>query len=66
MNTPQELVYASLLMAVSIGMTAWRVAAHSGKVGAQVDHVLGACLAGSIGLFVVLILPYYLPGYRLR
>ncbi len=65
MNTPQELVYAGLLMAVAIGMTAWRVTAPGGKVGAQVDSVLGACLAGSIGLFVALILPYYLPGYRL-
>ncbi len=53
-------IYFALLMAVSMGLTAWRLAAAQVKVKTQVDGVLGACLVTSTGLFLV----YALPGLQ--
>lgn len=51
------VLYASVMLAVSIGMTAWRLAAAHGKVAGQVDGMLGTCLVGSGALYVAAILP---------
>ena len=51
------VLYTGLLMAVSIGMTAWRLAAAQGRFGAQVDGMLGACVVASGALFLGALLP---------
>ena len=51
------VLYTGLLMAVSVGMTAWRLVAAQGKFGDQVDGMLGACLVVSGALFVGAMLP---------
>ncbi len=51
------VLYTALLMAVSIGMTAWRLAAAQVKVGNQVDGMLGFCLVASGTVFVAALLP---------
>lgn len=50
-------IYCGLLMAVAIGMTAWRLAAADVNVRTQVDGMLGLCLVLSSGMFVVAMLP---------
>jgi hypothetical protein len=57
MVSPFMVFYASLMLAFSISMTAWRLAAAQGKVSRQVDGMLGACLVGSCTLFVAVVLP---------
>ena len=55
---PHGLVlYSAVMMAVSMGMTAWRLAASPGKVTGQVDGMLGFCLLGSALLFVTALIP---------
>lgn len=51
------VVYTALVMAVAIGMTAWRLTAAHVKVRTQVDGVLGACLVSSTVLFVAAVVP---------
>lgn len=58
------VIYTGVLMAATIGMTAWRVVAVEGKVTIQADRVLAACLLSSIGLFALFMLPHYVPGVR--
>ena len=68
MDVPEGVLYCGLLFAGTIGMTAWRVATPDGRkarVGVEVDRWLSACLISAVGLFVAVLLPYYLPGYRL-
>mgnify|MGYP001459864236 CR=1 FL=1 len=50
-------IYFALLMAVSMGLTAWRLVAAEVKFRTQVDGVLGACLVASTGLFLLEALP---------
>ena len=57
MSQANLVVYTALVMAVAIGLTAWRLAAAHGKVRAQVDGVLGACLVVSGVLFISAVLP---------
>jgi len=58
MNDPTGLVmYSGLLVAVAIGLTAWRLVAADGRIARQVDGMLGFCLLGSGGLFVACLLP---------
>lgn len=58
MNDPYGLVlYSGLLVAVAIGLTAWRLVAADGKIARQVDGMLGFCLLGSASLFVACLLP---------
>lgn len=64
MDAPAGVLYTGMLMAISVGMTAWRVAAAQVRFGVDVDRVLGACLILSTGLFVAVLLPHYLPGLR--
>lgn len=56
------VIYTGVLMAATMGMTAWRVVAVQGKVTLQADRVLAACLLTSIGLFALFMLPHYVPG----
>jgi hypothetical protein len=68
MDVPEGVLYVGLLLAVSAGMTAWRVGTTDGRkvrVQPEVDRWLGACLIAAAGLFVAVLLPCYLPGYRL-
>ncbi|MEZ0579827.1 hypothetical protein [Nocardioides sp. MH1] len=58
------VIYTGILMAVSLGMTAWRVVAVQGKITLETDRALAACLICSIGLFVAFLLPHYVPGIR--
>jgi hypothetical protein len=58
------VIYTGVLMAATIGMTAWRVVAVDGKVTLQADRVLAACLVTSVGLFALFMLPHYVPGIR--
>ncbi len=51
------VLYTGLMMAITVGMTAWRLVAAEGKVGVQVDSVLGLCLVTSGVLFVAALLP---------
>lgn len=51
------VLYTALVMAVSIGLTAWRLASAHGKVRTQVDGMLGFCLVTSTVLFVSAVLP---------
>ncbi|MDZ5619953.1 hypothetical protein [Nocardioides bizhenqiangii] len=51
------VLYTGLLMAVSVGMSAWRLAVPRGSFGSQVDGLLGACLVVSGALFVSALLP---------
>ena len=57
MTESSLVLYTGLLMAVALGMTAWRLAAAEGKFGTQVDGMLGACLVSSGALFVGALLP---------
>lgn len=57
METDQLTLYFALLMAVSMGLTAWRLAAAEVKVKTQVDGALGFCLVASSGLFLVYAAP---------
>lgn len=57
MSQADLVVYTALVMAVAVGLTAWRLAASHGKVRAQVDGVLGACLVTSGVLFISAVLP---------
>jgi len=50
-------IYFALMLGVSMGLTAWRLAAARVKVRAQVDGVLGACLVVSTGFFTMAMLP---------
>jgi hypothetical protein len=51
------VLYTALVMAVAIGLTAWRLASAQGRVSTQVDGMLGACLVTSGVLFVSAVLP---------
>ena len=51
------VLYTALVMAVSIGLTAWRLASAQGRVSTQVDGMLGACLVTSGALFLAAVLP---------
>lgn len=51
------VLYTGLLMAVSLGMSAWRLAAAQGRFTAQVDGMLGACLVTSGAVFVSALVP---------
>ena len=57
MSAATMVIYTGLLMAVTVGMTAWRLAAVRGTVRTQVDATLGACLITSAVLFVAAVLP---------
>lgn len=58
MTEANDLVlYTALVMAVSIGLTAWRLSSACGKVRTQVDGMLGFCLVTSGVLFISAILP---------
>lgn len=57
MSAATMVIYTGLLMAVAVGMTAWRLAAVRGRVSTQVDGMLGACLISSGLLFVVAVTP---------
>ncbi len=57
MSSTFMVLYASLMLALSIGMTAWRLAGAQGKVAGQVDGMLGTCLLASGTLYVAVILP---------
>lgn len=58
MSAMSELaLLCGLSMAVSIGMTAWRLVASTGKFKTQVDGVLGACLVVSGTLFLASLVP---------
>ena len=68
MNVPEGVLYVGLLLAVSVGVTAWRVATPEGRrtrVGPDVDRWMTACLIAAVGLFLAVLLPFYLPGFRL-
>ena len=56
-QTSNLVLYTALVMAVAIGLTAWRLASGQIKVRTQVDGVLGACLVTSGVLFVSAVLP---------
>jgi hypothetical protein len=51
------VLYTALLMAVTVGLTAWRLVVADVKVRSQVDGVLGACLITSGILFVAAVTP---------
>ena len=51
------VVYTALVMAVSIGLSAWRLASAHVKVSTQVDGMLGACLVTSGAVFLAALLP---------
>jgi hypothetical protein len=53
----QVTIYFALMLGVSIGMTAWRLAVAQVKVRAQVDGVLGACLVVSAAFFLLATMP---------
>ncbi|WP_183092537.1 hypothetical protein [Nocardioides stalactiti] len=58
MTDVTELVlYTGLLLGITMGMTAWRLAAAHGTIRAQVDGMLGFCLLTSSVLFVSAVLP---------
>jgi hypothetical protein len=57
MSAATMVIYTGLLMAVTVGMTAWRLATVRGTVRTQVDGMLGACLVASGLLFVAAVLP---------
>lgn len=57
MSAPTMALYCGLLMAVSIGLVAWRMATAGGKLGSDADRMLGACVVASITLFVASIMP---------
>lgn len=68
MNAPEGVLYVGVLMAVALGMTAWRLVGQdgrAGRVGPDVDRALGACLVMAVGLFIGVLAPYYLPGLHL-
>jgi hypothetical protein len=59
------VIYTGILMAATLGITAWRVVAVEGKkVTLQADRVLAGCLVTSVGLFALFMLPHYVPGIR--
>ena len=62
MDAAPGVIYTGVVMAVAIGMTAWRVVAVDGRVTMQTDRALVACLIWSVGLFVAVLLPHYVPG----
>lgn len=51
------VLYSALMLAIAIGMTAWRLTSAEGKVGGQVDGMLGVCLLASGTLFVAAVIP---------
>ena len=53
----ETAIYLGLMMAIAMGMTAWRLAVGHVKVRTQVDGMLGFCLVVSSGLFLVAVLP---------
>ncbi len=53
----EGVLYTALLMAVSVGLTAWRFVAADVKVRNQVDGALGACLVVSCVLFIAAVTP---------
>lgn len=57
MVATELVLYTGLMMAISFGMTAWRLAAAQGRVGSQVDGMLGLCLVASTVLFVATLMP---------
>ncbi|KAA1427538.1 hypothetical protein [Nocardioides antri] len=57
MDAATMVLYTGLLMAVAVGMTAWRLVAADVKVGSQVDRLLAGCLVTSGVLFVSALLP---------
>lgn len=57
MSSTFMVLYASLMLALSIGMTVWRLAGIRGKVAGQVDGMLGTCLLASGAFYVAVILP---------
>jgi hypothetical protein len=58
MVDPTAVIYSGLLMAVAVGITAWRLATAEVRIATNsVDRMLGACLVASVGLFVVSLLP---------
>lgn len=57
MIATELVLYTGLMMAISSGLTAWRLAAAEGQVGVQVDGVLGLCLVSSAVLFVAALMP---------
>jgi ABC-type Co2+ transport system permease subunit len=63
MVDPTAVLYSGMLMAVALGMTAWRLASGPTRVGADVDRVLAICVVSSIGLFIAAVMPeVQLPG----
>lgn len=64
MDTPVGVMYTGVLMAVALGMTAWRLAGGPVKVGPSVDKVLAGCMITSVVLFVAFLAPHYIPGIR--
>jgi hypothetical protein len=57
MTAATMVIYTGLLMAVTVGMTAWRLASVRGTIRTQVDGMLGACLVTSAVLFVAAVTP---------
>jgi hypothetical protein len=57
MSAATMVIYTGLLMAVTVGMTAWRLATVRGTIRTQVDGMLGVCLVTSGLLFVAAVLP---------
>ncbi|HWJ83064.1 MAG TPA: hypothetical protein VNS55_12570 [Nocardioides sp.] len=65
MNAPQGVLYIGVLLAVTVGMSAWRLATSHGGTRTDADRALGACLVVAAALFVGVLLPYYVPGIHL-
>lgn len=65
MDTPTGVIYTGVLMAVTVGMTAWRTAMAQVRVTADTDRMLGACLFASVTLFAAVLAQYYLPDFQL-
>ena len=57
MDAPTMALYCGMLMAVSVGLTAWRLATGGNKLGNDADRMLAACVVVSITLFVAAVLP---------
>lgn len=64
MDAPIGVIYTGMLMAVSMGMTAWRLVAAQVRVTADTDRMLGACLFASVMLFIAVMVQWHMPAYQ--
>lgn len=66
MDVPQGVLYTGVLFAITVGMTAWRIATpEAARAGLGADRLLAMSLVWATGLFIAMLGASYLPGYSL-